>query len=62
MDAGDSVTKLERMVDLMKQCSYKTGGKTNLSWQELEDVLLDVEITLNNRSLNYLEDDIDFQF
>ena len=62
MDARDSVIQLERMVDLMKQYLYKTGGKTNLSWQEVEDVLFDVEITLNNRPLNYLEDDIDFQF
>ena len=48
------------MVGLMKQCLYKTVGKANLSWQELEEVLLDIEITLNNRPLNYLEDDIQF--
>ena len=48
------------MVGLMKQCLYKTVGKANLSWQELEEVLLDVEITLNNRPLSYLEDDIQF--
>ena len=48
------------MVGLMKQCLYKTVGKANLSWQELEEVLLDIETTLNNRPLNYLEDDIQF--
>ena len=48
------------MVGLMKQCLYKIVGKANLSWQELKEVLLDIEITLNNRPLNYLEDDIQF--
>ena len=28
-----------------------------LSWKELQEVLLDVEIVLNNRPLSYLEDD-----
>lgn len=28
-----------------------------LSWMKLQEVLLDVEITLNNRPLSYLEDD-----
>ena len=49
-----------QMVGLMKQCLYKTFGKATLSWQELEEVLLDIEITWNNRLLNYLEDDIKF--
>ena len=52
--------QFERMVGLMKQCLYKTVGKANLSWQELEEVLLGIEITLNNRPFNYLEDDIQF--
>ena len=52
--------QFERIVGLMKQCLYKTVGKANLSWQELEEVLLDIEITLNNRPLNYLDDDIQF--
>ena len=48
------------MVGLMKQCLYKTVGKANLSWQELEEVLLDIKITFNNHPLNYLDDDIQF--
>ena len=43
----------------MKQALYKTVEKANLSWQELQEMLLDIEIALNNRPLmNYLEDDI----
>ena len=52
--------QFERMVGLMKECLYKTVGKANLSWQELEEVLLDIKITFNNHPLNYLDDDIQF--
>ena len=44
------------MVGLMKQCLYKPAGKANLSWEKLEEVLLDIEITLNNRPLNYMDE------
>ena len=44
----------------MKQCLYKAAGKANLSWQELEEVLCGIKIMLNNRPLNYLEDDVQF--
>ena len=52
--------QFERMVGLMKQCLYKSVGKANLKWSELEEVLLDIENTLNNRPLCYLEDDVQF--
>ena len=42
--------QFERMVDLMRQYLNKTAGKDNLS------------LTLNNRPLNYLEDDIVYSF
>ena len=42
----------------MKGAFYKTVGKGQLSWDELSEVLLDVEIVLNNRPLSYAEDDI----
>ena len=29
-----------------------------LTWAELQDVILDVEVTLNNRPLSYVEDDL----
>lgn len=50
--------QFERMVGLVKQALYKTVGKANLSWDELEEVLLDIETVLNNRPLSYVEDDI----
>ena len=50
--------QFERIIGLVKQCLYKTIGKTSLTFTELEGVLLDVEQTLNNRPLSYIEDDI----
>ena len=51
--------QFERLIGLVKQSLYKTMGSTTLKWTELENVLLDVESTLNNRPLGYVEDDID---
>ena len=50
--------QFERMVGLVKKALYKTMGKANLSWNELEEILLDIEIVLNNRPLSYVESDI----
>ena len=36
----------------------KANGKAKLTWKELESVLLDIDITLNNQPLGYIEDDI----
>lgn len=46
------------MVGLVKRALYKTIGRANLRWGELEEVLLDAEVTSNNRPLSYQEDDI----
>lgn len=46
------------MVGLVKSAMYKTIGQGNLSWKELQDVILDVEVALNNRPLDYLENDV----
>ena len=43
--------QFERLVGLMKQSLYKTIGNGNLLWKELQEVILDVEITLKNRPL-----------
>ena len=48
------------MVGLVKQSLYKTTGYANLNLNKLEEILLDTEINLNNRSLTYLEDNIAF--
>ena len=42
----------------MKVAFYKTVRQSQLSWDKLSEVLLDVEIVLNNRPLSYTEDDI----
>ena len=46
------------MVGLVKQCLYKTTGKANLSQKEVEEIVLDIEVTLNNPPLMYVEGDI----
>ena len=49
-------SQFERLIAVMKQSLYKSIGNGNLRWHELEEVILDVEITLNNRPLGYVED------
>jgi hypothetical protein len=46
------------MIGLIKQCLYKAAGNAHLDWHELEEILLDIELTLNNRPLSYVEDDV----
>ena len=50
--------QFERMMGLVKQCLYKTTGRANLSQKEFEEIVLDIEVTLNNRPLMYVEEDI----
>jgi len=45
------------MVGLVKQTLYKNVGRAILTWEELADLLEDIEQTLNNRPLGYVEDD-----
>ena len=47
------------MIGLVKQALYKVIGKAKLTFMEMQDVLLDIQITLNNRPLSYCEDDIE---
>ncbi|XP_068708043.1 uncharacterized protein [Montipora foliosa] len=44
--------QFERMVGIVKQAFNKSG---TLTWAELQDVLLEVEVALNNRPLSYVE-------
>ena len=50
--------QFERLIGIIKQSLYKSIGNGNLWWHELEEVTLDVEITLNNQPLGYVEDDV----
>ena len=51
-------SQFEIMIRLVKGSLYKTIGNGLLSWMELQEVLLDVQVALNNRPLDYVEDDI----
>ena len=44
----------------MKYALYKTVSNSKLEWHELVEVLTDIETTLNNRPLTYMEEDIEF--
>ena len=50
--------QFERLIGLVKTALNKTIGCGMLTWTELCEVVLDVEIALNNRPLCYVEDDI----
>ena len=41
----------------MKQVLFKVIGAASLKFQELKEVLLDIEISLNTRPFNYVEGD-----
>eukprot|EP00112_Aurelia_sp_Birch-Aquarium-sp1_P026443 Seg939.3 transcript_id=Seg939.3/GoldUCD/mRNA.D3Y31 product=Tenascin-R protein_id=Seg939.3/GoldUCD/D3Y31 len=43
----------ERMVSIVKAAMYKVIGAAKLSFKEMQEVLLDIQIVLNNRPLTY---------
>ncbi|XP_046844834.1 uncharacterized protein LOC124438683 [Xenia sp. Carnegie-2017] len=49
----------ERLIGLFKRSFYKSVGNGRLTWEELSEVILDVEVALNNRPLSYVEDEIE---
>jgi len=51
--------QFERLVGIVKQAFLKAIGRTLLMFDELEDVVLDVEVTVNNRPLSYVKDDVE---
>ena len=50
--------QFERLVGLTKNSMYKSIGSNVFAWNEFEEVLLDIELTLSNRPLIYVEDDV----
>ena len=50
--------QFERLIGLTKNTMYKSTGSSMLTWNEFEEVLFDTELTLNNRLLIYIEDDV----
>ena len=51
--------RMVRMVSLVRNTLYKTVGRSKLEWYESTEVLTDIETTLNNRPLTYMEEDIE---
>ena len=47
----------ERLIKDIKKTLYKTLGKTHLTFEQLEVVIMDIERHLNNRPLTYVESD-----
>ena len=43
---------------MVKRALHKTIGRGSLKWDELKEVLLDIEIALNGRPLSYVEDEV----
>ena len=43
---------------MTKQALFKAIWKAELTWKGLKSVILDIEITLNNKRIDYIEDDI----
>ena len=50
--------QFECMVRIVKQAFNKSVGNGTLTWAELQDMLLGVEVALNNRPLSYVEEDV----
>ena len=48
----------KRLIKEVKKTLYKTLGKTHLTFEQLETMLMDVERHLNNRPLTYVEDEL----
>ncbi|KXJ06510.1 hypothetical protein AC249_AIPGENE1155 [Exaiptasia diaphana] len=51
--------QFERLVGIVKLAPYKSIGRGFLNWNELEELMLDIEVSINNRPLSYVEDDDD---
>ena len=48
----------ERLIKEIKKTLYKTLGKTHLTFEQLETVVMDMERYLNNRPLTYVESEL----
>ena len=51
--------QFERLIGLFKRCFHKRISNGGLTFEELSDVVLDIEVVLNNRPLSYVEDDVE---
>ena len=53
------VGQFKRLTGVFKSAFRKAVGNGTLTWSELSDIVLDVEIAINGRPLSYLEDDVE---
>ena len=49
----------DRLIGIAKKIVYKAIGGGTLSWNELSEVILGIEIQMNRRLLSYVEDDVE---
>lgn len=54
----DGGSQFERLIGLVKGALYKSIGNGLLPWTELQEMLLDIEVALNHRPLDYVDDDV----
>ena len=50
--------QFERLIGVVKLAMFKVIGRGYLTWDELSEVMLAIEIQINRRPLMYVEDDI----
>ena len=48
----------ERIVEVVKQAFYKTVGRASLKFDEIGEVVPDIEVAVINQPLLYLEDEL----
>ena len=51
--------QFERLIGVVKKAMHKVIGRVSLFWNDLINVLLEVETQVSRRPLNYVEDDPD---
>ena len=49
----------ERLIGVFKSAIRKAVGNGTLSWNELADVVLDIEVAINEHPLNDLEENVE---
>ena len=51
--------QFERLMGVVKSSIYKAIGGATLTWSELTEALLDVEMQINRHPLSSVEDDVE---
>ena len=54
----NGAASLRRLIGLVKQALYKNVGRATSTWDELADLLQDVELIIYNHPLGYVGDDV----